>query len=98
ALGIVRRVFHQQNLKLVEALHAMDTRATSVLTGVFNASYLDRETCGLVGKVDDVDLTPIEASLRLSSIPVIASLGETLDGQILNINADYAANALVRVL
>lgn len=98
ALGVVRRVFHQQNLALVEALHAMDTRATSVLTGVFNASYLDRETCGLVGKVDSVDLTPIEASLRLSSIPVIASLGETRDGQILNINADYAANALVRVL
>ncbi len=98
AMRVVRRVFHQQNLRLVEALHAMDTRATSVVTGVFNASYLDRENCGLVGKVDNVDLTPIDASLRLSSIPIIASLGETLDGQILNINADYAANALVRVL
>lgn len=98
ALGVVRRVFHQQNLRLVEALHAMDTRATSVVSGVFNASYLDRETCGLVGKVDSVDLAPIEASLRLSSIPVIASLGETLDGQILNVNADVAAHALVRVL
>lgn len=98
ALGVVRRVFHQQNLRLVEALHAMDTRATSVVSGVFNASYLDRASCGLVGKVDSVDLTSIDASLRLSSIPVIASLGETMDGQILNINADYAANALVRVL
>jgi acetylglutamate kinase len=98
ALGIVRRVFHQQNLKLVDALHAMDTRATSVVSGVFAASYLDREHCGLVGKVDRVELAPIEASLRAGSIPIIASLGETEQGQILNVNADFAANELVRVL
>ncbi len=98
AIGIVRRVFHRQNLRLVEALHDLDTRATSVVSGVFNASYLDREQCGLVGTVDSVELGPINTSLRLSSIPVIASLGETADGQILNINADYAAQALVRAL
>ncbi|MGH8234177.1 MAG: acetylglutamate kinase [Rhodanobacteraceae bacterium] len=98
ALGIVRRVFHQQNLKLVDALHAMDTRATSVVSGVFAASCLDRENYGLVGKVDRIELAPIEASLRMGSIPIIASLGETEEGQILNVNADFAANALVRVL
>ncbi len=98
ALGIVRRVSQQQNLKLVEALQSMDTRATSVISGVFNATYLDRETYGLVGKVAAINLAPIEASLRVNSIPVIASLGETEDGQILNINADFAANELVRVL
>lgn len=98
ALGIVRRVFQQQNLKLVEALQSMDTRATSVATGVFMASYLDRDTYGLVGKVDSINLAPIEASLRANSIPVIASLGETDEGQLLNINADFAANELVRVL
>ena len=98
ALGIVRRVFHQQNLALVDALHAMDTRATSVVSGVFAASYLDRDNFGLVGKVEQIELAPIEASLRMGSIPVIASLGETEEGQILNINADFAANELVRVL
>jgi acetylglutamate kinase len=98
ALGIVRRVFQQQNLKLVEALQSMDTRATSVGTGVFTADYLDRDTYGLVGKVRSINLAPIEASLRANSIPVIASLGETDEGQILNINADFAANELVRVL
>ncbi|WP_254423899.1 acetylglutamate kinase [Rhodanobacter sp. C03] len=98
ALGIVRRVFQQQNLKLVEALQSMDTRATSVATGVFMASYLDHDTYGMVGKVDSINLAPIEASLRAGSIPVIASLGETDEGQILNINADFAANELVRVL
>jgi len=98
ALGIVRRVFQQQNLKLVEALQAMDTRATSVASGVFMASYLDRDALGMVGKVESINLAPIEAGLRANSIPVIASLGETDEGQILNINADVAANELVRVL
>ena len=98
ALGIVRRVFQQQNLRLVEALQAMDTRATSVPSGVFMSSYLDRDVYGMVGKVDSINLAPIEASLRAGSIPVIASLGETDEGQFLNINADFAANDLVRVL
>ena len=98
ALGIVRRVFQQQNLRLVEALQAMDTRATSVPSGVFMSSYLDKDVYGMVGKVDSINLAPIEASLRAGSIPVIASLGETDEGQFLNINADFAANDLVRVL
>ena len=98
ALAVVRRVFQEQNLRLVEALQSMDTRATSVPSGVFTSSYLDREVYGLVGKVQSINLAPIDASLRAGSIPVIASLGETEEGQILNINADFAANELVRVL
>ncbi|MDQ3617570.1 MAG: acetylglutamate kinase, partial [Pseudomonadota bacterium] len=98
ALVIVRRVLHAQNLKLVEALQRGDARATSIVSGVFEAEYLDRDTYGLVGEVRRVDLAPIEASLQAGSIPVIASLGETVGGQILNINADFAANELVQVL
>ena len=98
ALAIVRKVFQQQNLRLVEALQSMDTRATSVPSGVFTSTYLDQHVYGLVGKVQSINLAPIEASLRAGSIPVIASLGETEQGQILNINADFAANELVRVL
>ena len=44
ALAIVRKVFQEQNLRLVEALQTMDTHATSVLSGVFTATYLDRNT------------------------------------------------------
>ena len=98
ALAIVRRVFQAQNLKLVEALQANDARATSIISGVFEAEYLDRDTYGLVGEVKRVNQAPIEASLHAGSIPVIASLGETASGQILNINADFAANELVQVL
>jgi acetylglutamate kinase len=98
ALAIVRRVFLAQNLKLVEALQANDARATSIVSGVFEADYLGRDSYGLVGEVKKVHLAPIQASLQAGSIPVIASLGETPGGQILNINADFAANELVQLL
>jgi acetylglutamate kinase len=97
-LAVVRRVFQAQNLNLVEALQQADARATSVLSGVFEAEFIDPDALGLVGRVARVNLAPIEASLRAGSIPVIASLGETAGGQILNVNADFAANELVRVL
>ncbi len=97
-LAIVRRVMQAQNLSLVEALQASDARATSIVSGVFESTQMDAETYGLVGEVARVELAPIRASLQAGSIPVIASLGETAGGQIVNINADYAANALVREL
>ncbi|UKE68284.1 acetylglutamate kinase [Xanthomonas cerealis pv. cerealis] len=98
ALAIVRKVFQSSNLKLVEALQQNGARATSITGGVFEAQYLDRDTYGLVGEVKAVNLAPIEASLQAGSIPVITSLGETPSGQILNINADFAANELVQEL
>ena len=95
ALAVVRRVFANENLKLVEALQRFGARASSILGGVFEADYLDRRKYQLVGRVTDVHLGSIEAAIGASSIPVIASLGETEGGQILNINADVAANELV---
>ncbi|GAA4868431.1 acetylglutamate kinase [Luteimonas vadosa] len=98
ALAVVRRVFQASNLRLVEALQRAGARATSITGGVFEAGFLDRDTFGLVGRIERVDLSPIEASLQAGSIPVIASLGETPGGQILNVNADFAANALVEAV
>lgn len=97
-LAVVRRVMQAQNLRLVEALQERDARATSILSGVFEASLRDERRLGLVGDVDAVHLAPINSSLQAGSIPVIASLGETAGGQIVNINADVAANELVQVL
>jgi acetylglutamate kinase len=65
---------------------------------VFEAEYIDRDALGLVGRVVRVESAPLEAALAAGSIPVIASLGETAEGQILNINADFAANELVQAL
>src|SRR5690606_5689986 len=73
ALAIVRRVFHAQNLMLVEALQRADARATSIVSGVFEADYKDQARYGLVGEVRRVERALIEASLQSGSIPVIAS-------------------------
>jgi bifunctional N-acetylglutamate synthase/kinase len=97
-LAIVRRVFQGENLRLVEALQTVGVRATSVQSGVFEADYLSKRRFGLVGKVERVHTEAIEAAIKARSIPVIASLGETTGGQILNINADWAANELVKTL
>ena len=98
ALAVVRRVFHAENLKLVEALQAVGARASSIVGGVFEAGYLDKRKFKLVGKVTRVHQAPIDAAIKAGSIPVIASLGETPGGQILNVNADIAANELVTTL
>jgi acetylglutamate kinase len=98
ALAVVRRVLQQENLRLVEALQAQGVRATSLVTGVFEAKVLDATKYGLVGEVTGVRTEAIDAATGVRSIPVIASLGETTGGQILNVNADWAANALVKRL
>lgn len=95
-LAIVRRVMRRENLRLVEALQAEGVRATSMLNGVFQCSLLDRDRFGLVGRVNSVETEGLELAVNAGSIPVIASLGETGEGQIVNVNADWAANDLVK--
>ena len=97
-LAVVRQVMRQENLRLVEALQAQGVRATSIQSGVFEADLLAPDVYGLVGKVVRVDTAGIAAAIKVGSIPVIASLAETAGGQIVNVNADFAANELVQVL
>ena len=97
-LSVVRRVQQQENLRLVEALQAQGVRATSVTAGVFEAEQLDAARYGLVGRVVRVHTASLMAAIKVRSIPVIASLAETASGQILNVNADWAANELVKTL
>ena len=98
ALAVVRRVMRRENMNLVDELHAQGVHATSLSSGVFEAEFLDRDRYGLVGRVSRVEVEGIEAAIRLGAIPVIASLGVTAGGQYLNINADWAANELVKTL
>lgn len=97
-MSVVRRCFLEQNLKLVEALEKLGVRARPITGGVFSAEYLDKDKYHLVGKVTSVDKTPIEASIAAGALPILTSLAETTDGQILNVNADVAAGELARVI
>ncbi|KII85432.1 hypothetical protein PLICRDRAFT_56680 [Plicaturopsis crispa FD-325 SS-3] len=97
-LQIARRVFLEENLKLVGALEKLGTRARPITSGVFTADYLDKEKYGLVGRITQVDKRPLEASIRAGALPILTSLAESPDGQILNVNADIAAGELAKEL
>ncbi|KAH7921999.1 bifunctional acetylglutamate kinase/N-acetyl-gamma-glutamyl-phosphate reductase [Leucogyrophana mollusca] len=97
-LQTARRVFLEQNLKLVGALEKLGTRARPITSGVFTADYLDKDKYGLVGKITRVDKRPLEASIRAGALPILTSLAESPEGQILNVNADIAAGELAKEL
>lgn len=98
AMPHVRSVMLRQNLDIVSALERNGARARSILTGTFEAELLDEARYGLVGRVVKVHEAAIDASIEAGCIPVLGCLGETRHGQILNVNADLAANELVATL
>jgi acetylglutamate kinase len=94
-MKVVRPIIYQENLRLVAALEKRGIKARGLMHGVFRCSELDRERFGLVGNVDSVAMNTISTTLAAQALPIIACLGETDAGQVLNINADSAARALV---
>ena len=57
---------------------------------IFTARQND-EDLGYVGEIDSFDVTLVNRLSQEGYIPIISSVSENLDGQSLNINADYAA-------
>ena len=53
---------------------------------------------GCVGEVEEVDLPPIESMCLGGVVPVLPSLAEDDDGELLNVNADTAAAAVASAL
>jgi bifunctional N-acetylglutamate synthase/kinase len=94
-MAVARPVIYKANAAIVDALEARGVRARGIQHGVFNAHLADREKLGLVGEIDSVELDPIRSAVRSGSLPVVACLGESPSGQVMNINADIAARELV---
>ena len=97
-LALARKLFLEENLKLVEELERRGVRARPIISGVFTADYLDKEKYKLVGDITSVDKAPVEAAVRAGCLPILTSMAETPEGQVLNVNADVAAGELARVL
>jgi N-acetyl-gamma-glutamyl-phosphate reductase/acetylglutamate kinase len=97
-LGIARALFLEENLRLVEELERLGVRARPITSGVFTADYLDKEKYNLVGKITHVDKKPIEAAIQAGCLPILTSMAESSEGQVLNVNADVAAGELARAL
>ncbi|KXH62044.1 N-acetyl-gamma-glutamyl-phosphate reductase [Colletotrichum nymphaeae SA-01] len=96
-LTVARKLFLQENMKLVEKLESLGVR-TRPLTTVLTADYLDKEKWNLVGKISSVDKAPVELAISQGYVPILTSMAETTEGQILNVNADVAAAELARAL
>lgn len=97
-LALARKLFLEENLKLTEELERMGVRARPLTAGVFSADYLDKDRYNLVGKINGVDRKPIESAIEAGCLPILTSMAETPDGQVLNVNADVAAGELARAL
>lgn len=97
-MGLARQLFLDENLKLVEALERLGVRARPITGGVFQADYLDKKKYKLVGQITKVDKRPIEAAIRAGCLPILTSLAENKEGQVLNVNADVAAVELAKAL
>ncbi|KAF2454585.1 putative acetylglutamate kinase [Lineolata rhizophorae] len=97
-LAVARKLFLEENMKLVESLWARGVHAQSVTAGALIADYLDKEKWKFVGKISHVNKAPIESIINSGALPVLTSMAETIDGQVLNVNADVAAGELARAL
>jgi len=97
-LKVARPVVYEQSQQLVEALERLDVRARMIQHGVFECDYLDRSRYGLVGEVTEVHVQSIETAIQAGALPIVGCFGESAGGQVLNVNADWAANALIKVI
>ncbi len=98
AIPVIRKALSAANIAIVDAIRESGGRAASVPTGVFSARLLDEAVYGRVGAPSGVNLDLVDAAVRGGEIPVLACLGETDDGRLVNINADHAVAALVKTL
>lgn len=97
-LGIARKLFLEENLKLVETLESWGVKARPITAGVLTASYKDKDTYEFVGEVNQVNVAPIKAAIADGYIPVLTCMAESNEGQVMNVNADKAAAELAKAL
>lgn len=94
-MEVARPVIYRANRRLVSALEDEGVRAAGIQHGVFVCDYLDRDELGLVGDIKRIDLEAIREAVSRGVLPVVACLGESPTGQVMNINADIAARELI---
>lgn len=94
-LDVARRVFTEQNIRLVEAIRAQGVEAHGLTQGVFDAEYVDREKYALVGEPTSVHVDLLRSIVSSGAIPILTCLGVAPGGQLVNMNADSATRILV---
>jgi acetylglutamate kinase len=98
ALEIARRVLHDTNLRIVEALEALGTRARPFTSGLLDVKKVESPELGLVGEISGLREAAITQTARTGVLPIVAPLGETSKGQILIVHADAVTRAIALAL
>ena len=98
AIPVIRDTLTRVNLELVQAIRDCGGRAAAIPTGVFEAELMDEAELGRVGEPTAVRLELVAAAARAGQAPILACMGDTADGRLVNINADAAVRALVHAL
>ncbi len=107
--AVVSVLAGRNNTALVAAIGAAGGRAVgltgadafvgrSTRAGLFSTVSGDRVDLGLVGQPDDVDVSLLKDLTAFGYLPVIASIGITAHGELLNVNADTLAGHLAAAL
>jgi acetylglutamate kinase len=99
----------RNNTALVAAIGAAGGRAVgltgadaciglSTRAGLFSTVSGEQVDLGLVGRLESVDVSLLRDLAGLGYIPVVASIGVTATGELLNVNADTLAGHLAAAL
>jgi acetylglutamate kinase len=107
--SVVSVLAGRTNTAFVAALQAAGVRAVgltgadagiglSKLAPIFTTAAGERVDLGLVGQPVDSPVTLLQDLMVLGYVPVIASIGATVDGALLNVNADTLAGHLAGAL
>ena len=97
-LALARKVFQREGHRLAVRLESMGVSTRTITSGIFGAKPSSHRELGLVGDVTDAQVDALLDTLEHAAIPIVSPLGETIEGQILNINADVATRELAVAL
>ncbi|KAJ6061132.1 protein arg-6 mitochondrial [Penicillium canescens] len=96
--SLARKLVPEENIKLVEEPERMGVHARPITAGVFLADYLDKLKYNLVSTINGVKKKPSESAIAAGCLPILTSMAETPDGQVLSVNANVAAGELAGAL
>ena len=97
-LDVARETFTAQNIRLVEAVRAQGVAAHGLVTGAFEAAFIDPDKYGFVGEPTEVHLDLLRSIVSSGAIPILTCLGVASGGQMVNLNADSATRLLVHAV
>ena len=88
------------NKKIVNALKNQSCKAKRITTKEYNVISVkpERKELGFVGTPDQIKTSVLNDIIKENEIPVIAPIGQDINNQTYNINADIVAGAISKKL